>query len=139
MKTELIDMDSQTKLLLVEMDFQGSILTYYYYVLAELLARAKRARSGAPWVRKFGKLSIPENLVMAQRTPARPPTRTHSSCKQMSNVTIGLAQLDQPLSYVSHPYEDDQIDSCQNETSADNYHMTISRAQMKDQSFCPYI
>ena len=23
-----------------------------------------RARSGAPWVRKFGKLSIPENLVM---------------------------------------------------------------------------
>ena len=44
MKTELIDMDSQTKLLLVEMDFQGSILTYYYYVLAELLARAKRAQ-----------------------------------------------------------------------------------------------
>ena len=27
-------------------------------------ARAQRARSGAPWVRKFGKLSIPENLVM---------------------------------------------------------------------------
>ena len=25
---------------------------------------AKRARSGAPWVRKFGKLSIPENLIM---------------------------------------------------------------------------
>ena len=32
--------------------------------IAELLARAKRARSGAPWVRKFGKLSSPENLVM---------------------------------------------------------------------------
>ena len=27
-------------------------------------ARAKRARSGAPWVSKFGKPSIPENLVM---------------------------------------------------------------------------
>ena len=27
-------------------------------------ARAKRARSRAPWVRKFGKPSIPENLVM---------------------------------------------------------------------------
>ena len=27
-------------------------------------ARAKRARSGAPWVRKFGKLSIREDLVM---------------------------------------------------------------------------
>ena len=34
------------------------------HILAELLARAKRARSGAPWVRKFGKLSIRENLVM---------------------------------------------------------------------------
>ena len=32
-------------------------------VIAEL-PRAKRARSGAPWVRKFGKPSIPENLVM---------------------------------------------------------------------------
>ena len=28
------------------------------------LARAKRARSGAPRVKKFGKLSIRENLVM---------------------------------------------------------------------------
>ena len=27
-------------------------------------ARAKRTRSGTPWVRNFGKLSIPENLVM---------------------------------------------------------------------------
>ena len=27
-------------------------------------ARAKRAQSGAPWVRKFGKLSTWENLVM---------------------------------------------------------------------------
>ena len=27
-------------------------------------ARAKRAPSGEPWVRKFGKLSIPENMVM---------------------------------------------------------------------------
>ena len=34
-------------------------------------ARPKRARSGAPWVRKFGKLSIPENLVMTQRTSVR--------------------------------------------------------------------
>ena len=36
----------------------------YEMIIAELLARAKRARSGAPWVRKFGKLSIRENLVM---------------------------------------------------------------------------
>ena len=29
-----------------------------------VLARAKRARIGAPWVKKFGKLSTRENLVM---------------------------------------------------------------------------
>ena len=39
-------------------------------MIAELLARGKRARSGAPWVRKFGKLSIRENLVMTH--PRRP-------------------------------------------------------------------
>ena len=37
------------------------------------LSRAKRA-SGAPWVRKFGKLSIRENLVMTQRTKDCPYT-----------------------------------------------------------------
>ena len=31
---------------------------YIGHLIAELLARAKRAQSGAPWVRKFGKLSI---------------------------------------------------------------------------------
>ena len=33
-------------------------------VCSGALARAKQARSRAPWVRKFGKLSIGENLVM---------------------------------------------------------------------------
>ena len=44
-----------------------TILTKYSQVFVDSSgapARAKRARSGAPWVRKFGKLSIPENLVM---------------------------------------------------------------------------
>ena len=36
--------------------------TVFALILAEL-SRAKRA-SGAPWVIKFGKLSIRENLVM---------------------------------------------------------------------------
>ena len=36
-------------------------------ILAELLARANRALSGGLWVRKFGKLSIRENLVMTKR------------------------------------------------------------------------
>ena len=95
------------------------------------LSRARSARSGAPWITKFGKPSI--------RRSVRPPTRTHTSCKPMSNVTINHAHLDTSLSasYVTHPYEYDYIDSCQNQTSADNYHMTISRAQMKDQSFFP--
>ena len=29
-----------------------------------IIAELSRARSGAPWVRKFGKLSIRQNLVM---------------------------------------------------------------------------
>ena len=41
-------------------------------MIAEL-SRAKRA-SGAPWVRKFGKLSIRENLVMTYSTNDRPYT-----------------------------------------------------------------
>ena len=53
-------------------------------LLAELLARAKRAQSGAPWVRKFG----------YDVAYARSPTRTHASCKPMTNVTKDLAQLD---------------------------------------------
>ena len=41
------------------------------------LSRARSARSGAPWVTKFGKLSIRENLVMTQRTRARPLDISH--------------------------------------------------------------
>ena len=48
--------------------FHARIISHLSFLqttlIAELLARAKRARSGAPWVRKFGKLSSPENLVM---------------------------------------------------------------------------
>ena len=55
---------------------------------------------------------------------ALPPTRTDPSCKPISNVTM-------LFSHVSHPYQYDYIDSCQNQTSADNYHMTVLRAQKK--------
>ena len=48
--------------------FTWSNISFMYSIFNVLYsgapARAKRARSGAPWVRKFGKLSIPENLVM---------------------------------------------------------------------------
>ena len=36
----------------------------YLSIYSGALARAKRERSGAPWVRKCGKLSNQENLVM---------------------------------------------------------------------------
>ena len=47
----------------------NNILSFYIVlcILAEL--RLPKRASGAPWVRKFGKPSIPENLVMTQRTP----------------------------------------------------------------------
>ena len=68
----------ETALLLVQNDILKSIDNEQYVVLLLLdqsaafdtvdhsgaPARASRARSGAPWVRKFGKLSISENLVM---------------------------------------------------------------------------
>ena len=41
--------------------------------------------SGVPWVTRFGKLSIRENLVMTSQTTARPPVHTlHVSRCQMS-------------------------------------------------------
>ena len=62
-------------------------LTPFPKILAEL-RRAKRA-SEAPWVRKFGKPSIRENLVMTYPTL----TRTHASCKLKSNVTLDLGEI----------------------------------------------
>ena len=35
-----------------------------YHAQIMLLAELSRAQSGAPWVRKFGKLSIRENVVI---------------------------------------------------------------------------
>ena len=43
-----------------DMNKKNSQMLEHLVIIAEL----PRARSGAPWVRKFGKLSIPENLVM---------------------------------------------------------------------------
>ena len=52
--------------------------TKYMYILAEL---SREARSEAPWVKKCGKLLIPENLVITwsytDRPPARPTDRPH--------------------------------------------------------------
>ena len=43
-----------------------SIAKFHFssFTRSDLIAELPRARSGAPWIRKFGKLFIPENLVM---------------------------------------------------------------------------
>ena len=46
--------------------------------------------SGAPWVTKF----IHPRKSGYDVAYACPPTRVHTSCKPMSNVTIDLPQLD---------------------------------------------
>ena len=38
--------------------------------------RARSARSGAPWVRKFGGLPSREILIITDRTPDRPSVHT---------------------------------------------------------------
>ena len=47
-----------------EEKMEGLWTGYHGIFNSGALSRAKSARSGAPWVRKFGKLSIRENLVM---------------------------------------------------------------------------
>ena len=50
----------------VAFDFshQGHALVMLYVQFLRELSRARSARSGAPWVTNFGKLTIRENLVM---------------------------------------------------------------------------
>ena len=46
-------------------DYESDIAnTNKFSTYSRATGRALRAPSGAPWVRKFGKLSVPENLVM---------------------------------------------------------------------------
>ena len=70
---------------------------------------------GAPWVIKFGYLGIRENLVITWPS-VRPHHRgTIEKCPFQTTVAACNLRL---------------IDSCQNRGSADQYHMTISRALM---------
>ena len=41
-------------LLLLLLKVAGNVTVRHYYIISGALASAKRARSGAPWVRKFG-------------------------------------------------------------------------------------
>ena len=70
-----------------------------YRNISGAAAREERA-CGTPWVRKFGKLSIRENLVMTWRTP----TSTHTLCKLMSNVTLDLGEINLWGSFVTQSW-----------------------------------
>ena len=90
----------------------------------QLLAELKRAKRacGAPWVtksthpRKFG------NHVTVHRPPACPP----ACCPFVRTTGIPMFTLTQAdcTSMLT------SIDSCQNRVSADQYHLTVLRAQV---------
>ena len=94
------------------------------YVIAELW-RAKRA-CGAPWVsksthtRKFG------YHVTVHRPPAARPSAPQAYQCLLSHflATLGAQEKADCTSMLS------SIDSCQNRVSADQYHLTVLRAQV---------
>ena len=93
-------------------------------LIAELW-RVKRA-CGAPWVsksthpRKFG------NHVTVHRPPAARPSAPQAYQCLLSHflATLGAQEKADCTSMLS------SIDSCQNRVSADQYHLTVSRAQV---------
>ena len=96
-------------------------------VIAELW-HAKRA-CGAPWVsesthpRKFG------NHVTVHRPPARPSAPQGNQCL----ILTLSSQFGSTGRLILHTYCTSMlwsIDSCQNRVSADQYHLTVSRAQV---------
>ena len=68
-----------------------SLIRFANDLYSGALARAKRAQQSTMG-NKIG-LTINPRKFGYDVPPARPPTRTHTSCKPMSNVTIDLAQL----------------------------------------------
>ena len=100
------------------------VLSFWPALIAELW-RAKRA-CGAPWVsksthpRKFG------NHVTVHRPPAARPSAPQAYQCLLSHflATLGAQEKVDCTSMLS------SIDSCQNRVSADQYHLTVSRAQV---------
>ena len=93
-------------------------------------SRAPSARNRAPWVRKWRKLPIRENLVISTptaRPPARETVRPHHRATNVHSYfgSTGILML--------HTYCTSMlwsIDSGQNRISADQSHLTVSRAQV---------
>ena len=96
-------------------------------IIAEL-SRAKRA-SGAPWVRKWS-TPIRENLVITWPYTDRPTERPSVRTTGIPLFTLARSSyFGSPL--IAHQCCDQwSIDSCQNKVSADQYHLTVSRAQV---------
>ena len=86
-------------------------------------------RHFSPVKRKTWGTIIRENLFMTSDTPVRTLhiSRWQESHKILRKLTLAC-QLYKPSVWR-------WIDSCQNQASADKYHMAISRAQLKDRSF----
>ena len=92
-------------------------------LIAELWG-AKRA-CGAPWVRKYGKLPIRENLVITWPYTDRPSAPQAYQCLLSHFLaTLGAQEKTDCTSMLW------SIDSCQNKVSADQYHLAVSRAEV---------
>ena len=71
-------------------------------VTLAIFSGAPRVPEWAPWLKIFGKLSIPENLVMTSAYE-----ETYTTCKPASSVTRSCTNWHYPVSYINHPYEDE--------------------------------
>ena len=99
-----------------------------YYVLTSGAPRAKRA-CGAPWVnesthpRKFGN-TWPTDRATDRATDRPSAPQAYQCLLSHFLVTLGAQEKADCTSMLS------SIDSCQNRVSADQYHLTVSRAQV---------
>ena len=89
--------------------------------ISELHARAKRA-----WAEphSWGNLLIPENLVITWPTDCPSAPQVYQCLLSHFLATLGDQEEADCTSMLS------SIDSCQNRVSADEYHLTVSRAQL---------
>ena len=95
-----------------------------------IISWAPRARSAAPWVRKFGNLPILEILVITWPY-ARPTVRPHHRYTNVYSHTFWLLwEPREPRRKLICTSMLWSIDSCQNKVSADQYHLTVLRGQV---------
>ena len=96
-----------------------TVLIIYQIFIAALHAASA---SGAPQLRKFGYLSIPEILVV------HPPARTSAPQENQCEMLHFLASVGACNWYCKSMLS--LIDSCRSKVSTDQYHLTVSQAQV---------